>query len=75
MDTKVCYLFGAGEQSPCHIELGKDDLVIAVDGGFNYLEKIGCVPTMCLVTLIPFRHPAICHPTASATQKKKMIRT
>ena len=28
MDTKVCYLFGAGEQSPCHIELGKDDLVI-----------------------------------------------
>ena len=41
MDTKVCYLFGAGEQSPCHIELGKDDLVIAVDGGFNYLEKIG----------------------------------
>ena len=41
MDTKVCYLFGAGEQSPCHIELGKDDLVIAVDGGFDYLEKIG----------------------------------
>ena len=41
MDTKICYLFGAGEQSPCHIELGKDDLVIAVDGGFNYLEKIG----------------------------------
>ena len=50
MDTKVCYLFGAGEQSPCHIELGKDDLVIAVDGGFDYLEKIG-LPSDCI------RHP------------------
>ena len=72
MDTKVCYLFGAGEQSPCHIELGKDDLVIAVDGGFNYLEKIGLRADYVLGD---FRHPAICHPTASATQKKKMIRT
>ena len=42
MDTKnMLSLFGAGEQSPRHIELGKDDLVIAVDGGFDYLEKIG----------------------------------
>lgn len=41
MDTKICYLFGAGEQSPCHIELEKDDLVIAADGGFDFLENLG----------------------------------
>lgn len=41
MDTPICYIFGAGEQTSCHIELTPRDLVIAADGGFDYLERLG----------------------------------
>lgn len=41
METSICYIFGAGEQTSCHIELSKQDLVIAADGGFDYLEALG----------------------------------
>lgn len=41
MNTPICYIFGAGEQTTCNIELGPQDLVIAADGGFDYLEKLG----------------------------------
>jgi len=41
MESQICYIFGAGEQTPCHIELSKEDLVIAADGGFDYLLNIG----------------------------------
>ncbi|HAK58504.1 MAG TPA: thiamine diphosphokinase [Lachnospiraceae bacterium] len=37
----ICYIFGAGERSPKSITLSPDDLVIAADGGFDYLEEIG----------------------------------
>ncbi len=38
---KICYIFGAGDRSSHTIELSPDDLVIAADGGFDYLEEIG----------------------------------
>ena len=38
---KICYIFGAGDRSSHVIELAPDDLVIAADGGFDYLEEIG----------------------------------
>lgn len=41
MNTALCYIFGAGEQTSCHIDLSPHDLVIAADGGFDYLETIG----------------------------------
>ncbi len=41
MNTKICYIFGAGDRTPCDIELTDDDLVIAADGGFDYLEELG----------------------------------
>lgn len=41
MDSKICYIFGAGERSSCDIQLSADDLVIAADGGFDYLKEIG----------------------------------
>lgn len=41
MDSKICYIFGAGERSDCDISLAADDLVIAADGGFDYLEQLG----------------------------------
>lgn len=41
MNTKICYIFGAGERSDCDISLSPDDLVIAADGGFDYLETLG----------------------------------
>ncbi|MCI9418459.1 MAG: thiamine diphosphokinase [Eubacterium sp.] len=41
MDTPTCYIFGAGEFSPCEITLTKDDLVIAADGGYDHLVRLG----------------------------------
>lgn len=41
MNTSICYIFGAGERTPCHITLSPGDLVIAADGGFDYLESVG----------------------------------
>lgn len=41
MNHKICYLFGAGERTLCDIDLNPEDLVIAADGGFDYLESIG----------------------------------
>ena len=41
MNTKICYIFGAGEQTACEIKLTEEDLVIAADGGFDYLEELG----------------------------------
>ena len=38
---RICYIFGAGERSTHYIELHPKDLVIAADGGFDYLEEIG----------------------------------
>ena len=41
MNSPVCYIFGAGEFSPCEITLSDDDLVIAADGGYDHLIHIG----------------------------------
>ena len=41
MESEICYIFGAGEQTPCDVSLSPKDLVIAADGGFDYLEKLG----------------------------------
>ncbi len=38
---RICYIFGAGDRSSHTITLNADDLVIAADGGFDYLEEIG----------------------------------
>lgn len=41
MREKICYIFGAGEQSNGEISLNEQDLVIAADGGYDYLQKLG----------------------------------
>lgn len=41
MNGKICYIFGAGERTLCDIDLTPEDLIIAADGGFDYLEAIG----------------------------------
>ena len=41
MESHICYIFGAGERSGHLIHLESDDLVIAADGGFDYLTDIG----------------------------------
>lgn len=40
-DTDICYIFGAGEKTGCDICLSSRDLVIAADGGFDYLTELG----------------------------------
>ena len=73
----MLFIWGRGTIPLPHIaNQGEDDLVIAVDGGFDYLEKIGLRADYVLGDSdFLFQHPVICHPTASATQKKKTIRT
>lgn len=39
-----CILMCAGEFTPLEIEVGDDDIVIAVDAGLKYLEMLGIVP-------------------------------
>lgn len=41
MDSGICYIFGAGERSVHDISLASHDLVIAADGGFDYLKELG----------------------------------
>lgn len=41
MESPVCYIFGAGEFSPCEITLSNEDLVIAADGGYDHLIHMG----------------------------------
>ncbi len=40
-DTPICYIFGAGEFTPCEIDLTEQDLVIAADGGYDHLIGMG----------------------------------
>lgn len=37
----VCYLFGAGDHDGRHMAPGPEDLVIAVDGGYAFVQKYG----------------------------------
>lgn len=41
MESEICYIFGAGEKTDCNISLSSKDIVIAADGGFDYLEELG----------------------------------
>lgn len=41
MDNGTCYIFGAGEKTSCTIDLESKDLVIAADGGYDYLVDLG----------------------------------
>ncbi len=41
MSAPICYIFGAGEFSPCEIILEENDLVIAADGGYDHLIRMG----------------------------------
>lgn len=41
MDDSICYIFGAGEFTPCQITLNDNDLVIAADGGYDHLIGMG----------------------------------
>ena len=41
MNSGICYIFGAGEHTDCRLSLNTDDLVIAADGGFDYLNQLG----------------------------------
>lgn len=38
---KICYIVGAGENFLTELEIGEMDYVIAADGGYQYLKKLG----------------------------------
>jgi thiamine pyrophosphokinase len=46
----VCYIFGAGEfyYHEDYVNVSEGDLVIAADGGYNYVKQIGLVPDILI---------------------------
>ena len=38
---ETCYIFGAGDFTPCTIDLTSKDLVIAADGGYDSIILLG----------------------------------
>ncbi len=44
MKSKVCHLVGAGDFFGFNVEISPDDTVIAVDGGYKVLRKLGISP-------------------------------
>lgn len=44
MPMGICYIVGAGDFSESEIKLGGGDLLIAADGGYENLRKIGAKP-------------------------------
>ncbi len=49
MNTGICYLYGAGTYYSDDIELPQDnDMVIAADGGYDFLRKHGVTPDILL---------------------------
>lgn len=48
MKKKTCFVIGAGSFSDMVIMPEKEDLIIAADGGYTYLEKIGIKPEILI---------------------------
>ena len=46
--NKKCYIVGAGDNSGTNFSKGKDEYVIAADGGLATLEKLGIQPDFIL---------------------------
>lgn len=44
----ICYLVCAGDPVPLDFDPDADDLVIAVDGGYEYLRRAGIIPHLCV---------------------------
>lgn len=48
MEGRICRIVGAGPFEPETFRRGKDDLVVAADGGFAYLKALGVEPSLSL---------------------------
>ncbi len=46
--NNICYIVSAGDCTGINILKEKNDLVIAVDGGYRYLEKAGITPDVAM---------------------------
>ena len=44
----VCYIVGAGDCPKLNIKKDIDDLIIAADGGYKYLEEYGIIPDVVI---------------------------
>ena len=48
MDDKICYVVGAGEWYNFPIKKREQDLLIAVDGGYDVVKKLNIVPDVVI---------------------------
>lgn len=67
MPSNTCYIFGAGDITPCSIRPSNSDIVIAADGGYNYAKQYSISPDILIgdldsadISVLPescIRHP------------------
>lgn len=67
-DVKSCFLYCAGEYYDGYITPAADDAVVAVDGGFEVVRRIGVKPTLAVgdfdsLCYVPEGVEVIRHPT------------
>lgn len=48
MDMKRCIIVGAGEFNEAAWNYGKEDYLIAADGGYDYLKQMGIIPDLLI---------------------------
>ena len=47
-NSSICYIFGGGDRTSCDASFAPDDLVIAADAGYDYLQELGLCPDVIL---------------------------
>lgn len=72
--TGNCYIFGAGGFDGLLTTPTQNDFVIAADGGFRYLEKLGIDPDLVLGDFDSLGAPPQ-HPRVMLVPSEKTIRT
>ncbi len=66
----ICYIFGAGEMTPCNLHPKKEDLILAADGGLDYLTKIKLSPDLIIGDLDSVRTGILSEPCLSYPPEK-----
>ncbi len=69
-DGKICYIVGAGENCGLDFMPGQEDYLIAVDGGFRYLQEKNMNPDMVIGDFDSLPEPPS-HPNVIVLDKEK----
>ncbi len=70
MKNGICYVVGSGENFGLDFKPNRDDLVIAADGGFDYLAKVGTAPDIAIGDFDSLGHIPECANVVHLSTKK-----